>query len=57
MIKVLVTQRDNQPDCWYINEVTGDSVSAGKICYKSRKDAAAVARKQHPYVSIDIKNA
>ncbi|NVN91986.1 MAG: hypothetical protein HXX11_15480 [Desulfuromonadales bacterium] len=56
MIKVQVTQRNGQPDCWYINEVENGNVTAGKICYKSGKDAAVVARKQHPYVNIDIQN-
>ncbi|NVN91210.1 MAG: hypothetical protein HXX11_11505 [Desulfuromonadales bacterium] len=54
MIKVIVKQRANQPDCWYINEESSGYVSPGKICYKSRKDAAAVARQQHPYVNIEV---
>lgn len=54
MIKVIVCQRANQPDCWYINEVSGGYVSAGKVCYKSRKDASAAARQQHPYVNIEV---
>jgi hypothetical protein len=54
MTKVIVTQRGGQPGCWYINEISGIGVSAGKICYKSRGTAAAIARRQHPYANISI---
>jgi len=54
MIKVIINQRKGQPDCWYINESSDIGMSAGKIGYKSRQEAAAAARQQHPYVNIDV---
>jgi len=54
MIKVTVNQRSGQPDCWYIDESSDIGVSPGKIGYKSKRQAAIVARQQHPYVNIDV---
>jgi len=54
MIRVIVNQRDNQPDCWFINESSETGVSGGKICYKTRAEASIVARQQHPNVNIKV---
>jgi len=52
MKKVIVYRRNDQ-DCWYIKEA---SDMDGKICYKSREKAAAIARQHHPYEDIYIEN-
>ncbi len=52
MKKVIVYRRPDQ-DCWYIKEA---SDMDGKICYKDREKAAVVARKNHPFENIYIKD-
>lgn len=56
MIKVEINKRADQPDFWYINEISDSGISRGKIGYKSKREAAIVARQQHPYVDIDIQD-
>ncbi len=54
MVRVVVSQRPGQPDCWYINEISDIGVSLGKVCYKSSRDATKAAKQQHPYVKIEV---
>lgn len=54
MIRVVVCQRPDQPDCWYINEISDIGVATGKICYKSIRDATSAAKQLHPYVKIEV---
>ncbi len=56
MIRVIVRQRVSQPDCWYIDEVSAGGTHSGKICYKSLSDARRAAKKNHPYVSIEVES-
>jgi hypothetical protein len=54
MIRVIVKQRDSQPDCWYIDVVSDNCVDRGKVCYRSLSEARAVAKKKNPYVCIEV---
>jgi hypothetical protein len=54
MIRVLIRQRVSQPECWYIDVVSSNCVDTGKICYRSLSEARAAARKNHPYVNIEV---
>lgn len=52
MEKIIVYRRQDQ-DCWYINQAADMD---GRICYKSREKAAAVAKQHHPYSDIYIQD-
>jgi len=53
MVKVIV-QKNTVHKCWYINEISDNGRWNGKVCYESREKALEVARKQHPYVNINV---
>jgi hypothetical protein len=53
MIKVTVHQIHGQ-EGWYIRVDSAIGVTKGKISYKTKAEALAAARRNHPYVSISV---